>query len=100
MGKVQISNVATLSTQDKIGESMRRSIPLLPAEAGQQVMAMLTPTALAVAAGTLIAWGVSHFFGVGEICDAILLVVGLASMGWGFFTGAEELGKFAMTAIN
>ena len=80
-------DVKTMSAQDKIGEAMRRSIPMLPAEAQEQVKAVLTPTALAIAAGTLIVWAGSQFFGVGEVVDVILLVVGVATIGLGVFGG-------------
>ncbi len=93
-------DVRNMSAEEKIGEAMRRSLPMLPAEARDQVAAMLTPTSLAIVAGTLIVWAGSHFFGVGEIVDVILLVVGVATIGLGVFSGASELYDFATTAIN
>ena len=95
-----MGDVSRMSKQEKIGEAMRRSLPLLPAEAQEQVKAMLTPTSLSIAAGTLIVWAGSHFFGVGEIVDVILLVVGAAFLGLSVFSGAGELYDFATTAIN
>ncbi len=93
-------DLRTMSTEQKTGEAMRRSIPLLPAEAQEQVRQMLTPTALAIIAGTIVVWAGSHFFGIGEIVDVILLVVGLATIGGGVYSGSEELYRFATTAIN
>lgn len=90
----------TLSTQDKIAEAIRRSLPMLPSEARHQVEAMLTPTSLAIIAGTLIVWAGSHFFGVGEIVDIILLVVGFFAVGLSVISGAQELYRFATTAVN
>jgi hypothetical protein len=95
-----MSDVKTMSKQERIGEAMRRSIPLLPAEAQEQVKAMLTPTSLAIVAGTLIVWAGSHFFGAGEIVDVVLLVVGAAFIGLGVFSGAGELYDFTTTAIT
>jgi len=95
-----MADVYAMSAEEKIGEAMRRSLPLLPAEAQEQVKAMLTPTSLAIVAGTLVVWAGSHFFGVGEIVDVILLVVGVAFIGLGVFSGAGELYDFATTAIN
>jgi hypothetical protein len=95
-----MADVKTMSTQEKIGEAIRRSLPLLPAEAREQVKAMLTPESLAIISGTLVVWAGSHFFGVGEIVDVILLVIGFAAVGLGVFSGAEELYNFATTAIN
>lgn len=92
--------VAEMSSTDKIGEAMRRAIPLLPAEAQEQIKALSMPEALAIVAATLIVWAGSHLFGVGEIVDIILLVVGVAFIGLGVFSGAEEFYNFATTAIN
>ena len=89
-----------LSIQDKIAESLRRSLPLLPAEARHQVELLLSPQSLAIVAGTLMVWAGSHFFGVGEIVDVILLITGFALLGWSVFSGGEELYLFATTAVN
>ena len=88
------------SAQDRIAEAIRRALPMLPAEARHQVEAMLSPESLAIIAGTLIVWAGSHFFGVGEIVDIILLVVGFAVLGVAVFSGARELYLFATTAID
>lgn len=61
---------------------------------------MLTPQALAIAVGTLVVWAGSHFFGVGEFVDVILLVVGVAFVGLGVFDGAAHLYDFVTIAIN
>ena len=89
-----------LSTQERIAEAMRRSLPLLPAEARHQVEALISPESLAIIAGTLLLWAGSHFFGVGEIVDIILLTVGFAVLGLSVFTGGQELYKFATTAVD
>jgi hypothetical protein len=92
--------VNQMTTADKLGEALRRSVPLLPAEAQEQIKAMLTPEALAVVVGTLIIWAGSHFFGVGEIVDVILLIGGVVFIGLGIFEGAEHLYDFVDIAIN
>ena len=55
-------NVLTMDPQGKIGESLRRSLPLLPGEARTQVEALLTPASLAIVSDTLLLWGGSHFW--------------------------------------
>jgi hypothetical protein len=95
-----MANVQTMSAQDKIGDAIRRSLPMLPGEAREQVLAMLSPESLAIVAGTLVVWAGSHFFGVGEIVDIILLVVGFATLGLSVFAGARELYDFATDAVN
>lgn len=92
--------VAEMSSAEKIGEAMHRSLPKFPAEVQEQTLAMLTPEALAIIAGTLVVWAASHFFGVGEILDVILLVLGVFFVGIGIFKGAEDFYNFATTAIN
>jgi hypothetical protein len=73
--------IHTLGAQEKISDALRRSLPLLPLEARQQVEALLTPTSIALVAGTLIVWAGSHVIGIGEIADVILLVVGFTVLG-------------------
>ena len=68
-------NVALMTSDERVAEAMRRSAPLLPAAARNQVLALLEPSSTAIMAGTLVVWAGSHFFGVAEIVDVILLVV-------------------------
>lgn len=93
-------NVAQMSAEEKLTEAIKRSIPMLPSEAQQQLKALLTPKALAIAVGTLIFWAGSHFFGVGEFVDIILLGVGVVFIGLGVFDGASDLYDFVTLAIN
>lgn len=41
-------NVAALSKYEKIGEAMRRSVPLLPAGIGQELKSLLSGLSLAI----------------------------------------------------
>jgi hypothetical protein len=95
-----VAEVLEMAVMDRVGEAMRRALPLLPSEARSTVMAMLQPQALAIIAGTLVVWAGSHFFGVGEIVDIILLVVGFAALGMSVFSGASELTDFVEKAVN
>jgi hypothetical protein len=89
-----------MSTRDKIAEAMGRSLPLLPSNARELVVSMLRPESIAVISGTLIAWAGSHFFGIGEIVDVILLGVGVAVLGLSVIDGASELYDFVNGATN
>jgi len=93
-------NVDGMSTTDKVGEVMRRSLPLLPADLRGAVEVMLSPASLAIIAGTLAIWAGSHFFGVGEVVDVILLCVGVVALGFSVFEGASELYDFAIGAVK
>jgi hypothetical protein len=93
-------NVSAMSNNDKVAAVMRRSLPLLPANARGAVEAMLSPGSIALIAGTLVVWAGSHFFGVGEVVDVILLAVGVVALGFSVFEGASELYDFATGAVN
>jgi len=92
--------VLRMSSKDRIAEAMRRSLPFLPATARGTVDAMLRPDTLVFIAGTLAVWAGSHFFGVGEIVDIILLGIGVLTLGFAVFEGADALYKFATVALE
>jgi hypothetical protein len=92
--------VSAWSTAEKLHEAIHRSLPKLPAEVRDEVAALLTPQALAIMAGVLVLWGVSHFFGVGEIADIVLLITGGLLLGTVAFEVGEHLGKFGALAVN
>ena len=85
------AEIARMSSTDKVGEAMRRSLPHMPADARGVVEGMIQPQSLAIIAGTLVVWAGSHFFGVGEIVDIILLAVGVVALGFSIFEGAAAL---------
>ena len=64
------------------------------------VDALLTPLNLGILVGTLVAWAGSHFFGVGEIVDVLLLVVGAFAIGWSIGDVGKDLFRFADCTIN
>src|SRR4051812_42936197 len=66
---------------DRLREAIRRSEKHMPSEMWQQVKGLLDPAALAIMATVTGAWAVSHFFGVGEIADVILLAAGGIALG-------------------
>lgn len=94
------SQVLQMSSTDKIGEAIQRSLPHIPDSARAIVESMLKPETLAIIAGTLVVWAGSHFIGVGEIVDIILLSVGILTIGFSVFEGAGALYDFTTTAIN
>jgi hypothetical protein len=93
-------NVATLSAEEKIGEAIKRSLRLLPGDVARQLEAMLSPASLAAMCAAIVAWAVSHAFGVGEVTDLALLAIGLGFCGWGIFDGFRDLAHFAGEAMR
>jgi hypothetical protein len=97
--QVQVGADNSLDPSGRVAEAMRRSIPLLPAEAGNAVQALVSPESLLTITGTLTLWAGAHFFGVGEIADIILLVLGGLFLGKGIIDLADELWQFANLTI-
>jgi hypothetical protein len=83
-----------------MGEAMRLSLPHVPAGTRTVVESMLTPETLTIVTGTLAVWAGSHFFGVGEIVDLILLGAGFITLGFAVFEGSSEFYDFATGAID
>lgn len=92
--------ITRMSDADKIGETIRRSLPHIPSDARAVASSLLQPQTLAVIAGTLVVWAGSHAFGVGEIVDIVLLGVGVVALGFAVFEGAAELYDFAVGALG
>lgn len=86
--------------KEKFAEVLRRTGPKLPGEMKDQFMALLTPVNLGIMAGTLAAWAVSQFFGIGEIIDILLLIVGGIFLGMAIFTVAKDLWSFAKGTVD
>lgn len=93
-------NVLAMSPEARVGEAMRRSLPMLPGEARNQLMAMLTRESLAIIAGTMVVWAGSHVFGVGQVVDVVLLAVGFVTLGTSIFSGSRALCNFILTAVH
>jgi hypothetical protein len=79
---------------------MRRALPLLGPEARTQVERMISPESLGTVAAVLALWVGSHFIGLGEVVDIVLLVGGVAALGVAVFDGVEELFEFASLSLG
>jgi len=97
---LQNAAIVRLSTAQKFGEAIRRSLPHIPADARTLARSFLDPNSLAIIAGTLAVWAGSHAFGIGEIVDVILLGIGAASVGFAVFEGAAEFYDFVIETEN
>ncbi len=92
--------VSEMSAEEKLAEVIKRAALLLPANIGKELLALLDPTTLAIVAVVVVAWAVSHFFGIGEIADVIMLIVGVISLGPIAWKAGEHLINFAYKTIN
>lgn len=89
-------DVAGMEIESKLYVVIEKTIPLLPGEAGEYLRQMLQPETLAIMAGVVLVWALSHFVGIGEIVDVIVLVLGAAAIGAAAFTAGQELGAFGL----
>lgn len=89
-----------LSKEKRLELVFRKAAKLLPADVGNQLLAFITPAALATMTAILIAWVGSHFFGVGEIADIVLLVVGWAAVGGVAWDAGDHLIDFIKKTHN
>jgi hypothetical protein len=93
-------NIASLTTEQKLKMVVERAAKLLPGEVGDQLLELVSPAALATMVGVVVVWAGSHFFGIGEIADIALLVIGYAALGGVAIEGAKELMAFIQTTLN
>ena len=88
-------NVAAWPLRRRLQETLSRTLPKLGPEARVQLEAVINLTALGIMVGVIVAWLVSHAYGLGEIIDIVLLVVGVAAIGLSVFVGLDHLFRFA-----
>lgn len=98
-GNMTDADVARLSDVERVADGIKRGVARLSPALQAQLQALVTPQALAVAAGFFVAWLVSHAVGIGFVVDAVLLSVGVAAIGLAVFAGIDELIQFGNTAI-
>lgn len=95
-----MSDVATLTFEDRLKAVLERTMKKVGPEVRSQLQALLAPEALAIMAGVLVAWIVSHAFGLGEVIDIILVVLGVGAIGLAVFSGLDHLYDFAVGTYN
>lgn len=88
-----------MSREEKVSLAIWRCLPLLPAEVANELKQLLTPAAITIMVVVLAVWAASHFFGVGEIIDVILIIVGAITLGPIAVKAAEHLYYFASKSL-
>ena len=94
------NGVARWPVTDKVADAIRRSTAYMPDTLGRQLGAFLEPQTLGLIAGTVAIWAGSHFFGVGEVVDVGLLLVGAFMIGWSINDVVRDLVDFGTTAYG
>lgn len=88
-------NVVAMPIAKRLEIVLRKAASLLPGDVGRRLLDLLSPTALAVMAGVVAIWAGSHFVGVGEVADVVLLAAGWLAIGGAAFDGGRKLVSFA-----
>ncbi len=88
------NGVLTMDLGDRFTNVLYRTPPKLPGEIREEFAMMLEPASLATMVGVFIVWGGSHYFGVGFIADAVLLVAGFGFLGWQVWSVAGDFVSF------
>lgn len=89
-----------METLERTAEAIVRSKRYLPAALAAQLDAFLTAENLEILAGTIAIWAGSHFFGVGEVADVALLLIGAFTVGWSITRVASDLIAFGVGVIR
>lgn len=85
---------------ERLTTAIERSIPLLPTEVRGKFVALLTPSTLGALATVLAIWGASHFVGIGEAVDVVLLGVGVVAFGKEAIDIGRRFAAFARLATT
>jgi hypothetical protein len=99
-GMVEGSPVSGWSTIDRIGSAIRRSFARMPGETAAKLALLIEPSALAILAGTLMAWAGSHLLGIGEAIDILMMVTGFIFVGWDAINAVKHLVEFARRSVG
>ncbi|MBV8715075.1 MAG: hypothetical protein JO020_31470 [Chloroflexi bacterium] len=92
--------VSNWSTLDKLKYALQIAMSNLPADVAQRLEAMLSPGNLAALAAVVAIWAGAQFFGVGEVADVVVAVVGFFALGTDAITVGKDLGEFAVGVMN
>jgi hypothetical protein len=95
-----VSPVSNWTVRERLLEAARRAAPKLPAEARQQFLSLFSPASIGITGAVLAFWAASHAYGGGEVFDACMLVVGVATLGTAAFGVARDLAAFVSLAAR
>jgi hypothetical protein len=95
-----VRGVATWTIAERLAEVIRRAAARLPGEAGDKLLALVSPMALASMALVLGAWAASHAVGIGEAADLLLIAGGVIFIGREAVDAAMHLGGFVSATFG
>ena len=93
------SDIANLSSVEKLFEAVNRSARYLPGEVAEEIKALFTPAALATMVAVLGVYVAAHATGIGQAVDIGMLIAGGIFFGLDALTIFRDVAGFA-DAIN
>lgn len=87
-------DIARWPLERKLLVAAERAAKFLPLEMREQFLDLFSPGCIAITSGVLVIWAGSHFYGVGEIADLVMLIVALVAIGLQAFQVVKDLGSF------
>jgi hypothetical protein len=98
----RVDAVAQMSNTEKLRRTIEYALssPNLSVEFKRALSELLSPENLAIAAGVMLVWAGSHFFGVGEVVDAVLIGAASVTLGLQGMQGLADLVEFGYDVIN
>ncbi len=97
-----VDPVSRMSNIEKLRKTIEyaRASPNLTDEIKKALGELLDPESLAIAAGIMAVWALSHFFGVGEVVDVVLAGVTVVTVGVQGMQGLADLIEFGNDVIS
>jgi len=92
--------VASMSFGQRFLTSFRDSGKYLSPELREQFESLFSDENKAITLAMLLFWAESHAYGVGEAADTALLVIMLATLGWGAMEGIDDLIDYVSMAAH
>lgn len=92
--------ISRMSAGEKLREAILRARYHLSPEMSEKLLALVTPEALAIMAGTATLWAAGHFFGISEAVDVVLIGLGAYALGSEAITAGKELTSFVTGALD
>jgi hypothetical protein len=93
-------NVRNLSLEPRLEVVFGKAARQLPGDIGDELLTFVSPGSLATMAAILVAWAGSHFFGVGEVADIVLLIVGYVALGGVAVEAGKHIFDFTKLTMN
>lgn len=89
--RIADKSVAEWTDEEKFDYTLRATQPYISVEAWNTLETLLTPEALAIMTATTTVWAASHFIGVGEVADLVVVIVAASTLGMSALEAIDQV---------